>query len=160
VEAALIDATPGLTNQISGIDSTELGPAHTLEIIRRYSAKELTINPAHRIMAINISRTFNEKMLYDAVRCAWRVSLPRARRANLVFAMLQGVCRAVYVPRTWLPATQGNFPGLISDDRPGRYGFVGDSAEKAILKRYLNKRLPLELKRTRGMASPVRYFYR
>src|SRR5262245_12601932 len=38
VEAALIDAYPGLTNIVGGTGSTDFGAMHAREIIRRYSA--------------------------------------------------------------------------------------------------------------------------
>ena len=40
-----------------------------------------------------------------------------------------------------------------------RNGFVGQQANKEILDLYLNKRLPSNMQRVRGMASPILYNY-
>ena len=39
VEAALIEAYPGVTNVMSGVGSNDYGVMHAQEIIRRYSAE-------------------------------------------------------------------------------------------------------------------------
>ena len=50
-----------------------------------------------------------------------------------------------------------NFSGFPNCE--GRYGFVGKQADKEILDLYLNKRLPSDMQRVKGMASPILYNY-
>lgn len=161
-EAVLIDAIPGLTNLAGGYGSTDYGPAHASELIQRYKAEVMTIEPGHRVMAINVRISTGEenKSFYDAVRYAWRVSIKRANKADYVFAVTNGICREVFVPqKPWLPATIENFPGLGIEDVKGRYGFIGGVAPEDIQERYKNKRLPDDMQRTKGMASPILYNY-
>lgn len=47
VEAALIDAYPGLTNIVSGTGANEYGVMHADEIIRQYSAEEAVLSIKH-----------------------------------------------------------------------------------------------------------------
>ena len=44
VEAALMDAYPGLTNIAGGFGSTDFGAMHALEIIRRYAAEPAVLS--------------------------------------------------------------------------------------------------------------------
>jgi hypothetical protein len=53
VEAALIDATPGLTNEVGGRNSSDFGPAHAQQLIRRYRMETMAIDPTHKIMLIS-----------------------------------------------------------------------------------------------------------
>jgi len=160
VEAVLIDATPGLTNIMGGIGSNDKGPASAEQIQRRYHAEMMEIDPTHRVMAINVRKSKDERSeLYDAVRFAWRVSLNRANKADLVFAVANGICIDVFVPeKPWIQATKQNFP-ILNADIDGRYGFKGQQAPEEIRARYCGKRLPESMQRKKGMASPVLYNY-
>lgn len=160
VEAALIDIFPGLTNEVGGHGSSERGPANVKQLIDDFQKSEMVIQDGHNVMAINISRSVEKLTIYNAVRCAWRVSLKRANQAHFVFAVVDGVCRAVFEVRgSWLPATPENFPGLLADPIDGRYGFVGKEADETIKALYLDKRLPEKMQRKKGMASPILYSY-
>ena len=72
VEAALIDAYPGLTN-IAG--ASDYGAMHAKEIIRRYSAEPAVFR--HKALLISVNRTATETSLYEATRFAWKVSKSR-----------------------------------------------------------------------------------
>ena len=157
VEASLIDAYPGLTNEMDGQYSSQFGPANTSQIIQNYSSEEMKILNDHKIIAISINDTLGFKSNYDAVRHAWRISVKRAEQADFVFATSQGVCKDVFVVEKWLPSNEHNFPGFPVVE--GRYGFVGKRANKEILDIYLNKRLPSNMQRVKGMASPILYNY-
>jgi len=161
VEAVLIEETPGLTNLVAGEGTKDFGSATLPELVGRYSAKKLVIQEQHKILIIKIreSKT-RSKSIYDTVRAAWRLNVKRAERANLVFAVTDDLVRGVFTVNQWLPATKANFPDLLCDDIPKRWGFIGSCASDNIKKRYLYKRLPEEFQGKRGMASPIIYTFK
>src|SRR4051812_48126083 len=55
VEAALMDAYPGLTNIAGGYGAGDVGAMHALEIIHRYSAEPAEFS--HRALLINVNRS-------------------------------------------------------------------------------------------------------
>ncbi len=154
VESALIDAYPGLTNIIDGAGSNDYGAMHAKEIIRRYCAKPAEFQ--HKAVLISVNRSATETSLYEAVRYAWKMSISRARQAELVLATLQGLIVGAFIADEWLEATATNFPGPGRGDRPGRIGFVGHEAPPDIADLYVNKRVPEEY-RKQGAANPVKY---
>jgi hypothetical protein len=161
-EAILIDTIPGLSNLLNGHGSSQFGPAHAFELIQRYQTSVMEIDSSHKVIAINLRVSIDDdnKSLYDSVRFAWRVSIDRANKADFVFAVTNGICREVFVLEgPWLDATPENFPGLAAENVPGRFGFRGSAASTAVLEKYKNKRLPENLQRKKGMASPVLYNY-
>ena len=159
VESALIDATPDLTNKVAG-HGLDRGPATATQLRIRYAAEVMDFHPDHKVMAIIVSRSYRKEVnsLYEAVRCAWRVSLERANKADYILAVTDGICLEVFEPEKWLPATTSNFPRL-SEDMPGRRGFVGAVAAKEMQDRYKGKHLPECMQRKKGMASPFMYNY-
>jgi uncharacterized protein len=72
MEAALIDAYPGLTNIVGGTSGGDYGAMHAKEIIRRYSAESAVFR--HRALLISVNRSTAERSLYDATRYAWKIS--------------------------------------------------------------------------------------
>lgn len=89
VEAALIDAFPGLTNIAGGVGSNDYGAMHADEIIRRYAAKPAVFK--HKALLIDVNRSSADTSLYEAVRYAWVVSLANARQAEVILATVQGL---------------------------------------------------------------------
>jgi hypothetical protein len=155
VEAALIDAYPGLTNKVAGKGSRDFGCRHADEIIAEFEAEEFVVG--ERLMCICINNGFYVHSPYDAVRTAWPVNVDRARRYNLVLAHVRGLVVGAFRPRQpWIEATKENFPGLLGDDIPGKRGFVGEDAEEAIWNYYVGKRVPARY-RKKGAAFPVRF---
>ena len=152
VEAALIDAYPGLTNVAGGAGSIDFGAMHAKEIIRRYTVAVAEFQ--HRALLISVNRSASETSLYEATRYSWKVSKPIAKQAEVILATLQGLIVGAFVAEDWLDATSANFPGRI--DVPGRFGFVGHEAPDEIKRLYLNKRVPDEY-RKRGAANPIKY---
>jgi len=152
VEAALIDAYPGLTNVASGTGANEYGIMHANEIIRQYSAEQAVFK--HKALLININISASQTSLYEATRCAWKLSKPKAEEAEIILATVKGLIVAAFVADEWLDATAENFPGR--EDMPGRIGFVGREASEEIIKLYVGKRVPNKY-RKRGAANPVRY---
>ena len=111
VEAALIDAYPGVTNVQGGYGSTTRGAMHALEVIRLYDAPKAEFS--HNIILINVNKSADTTQdLYDAVRYAWKISIPRAQKAQFILAVRQGLIIGAYVADQWLAATEGNFPGF------------------------------------------------
>jgi hypothetical protein len=72
VEAALIDAYPGLTNVAGGSGSSDYGVMHSKEIVSRYSAEAAVFH--HRALLISVNRSATEVSLYEATRYAWKIS--------------------------------------------------------------------------------------
>src|SRR5713101_4222116 len=56
VEAALIDAYPGLTNIVGGAGSTDYGAMHAQEIVSRYSAEPANFDHV-RALLISVNRS-------------------------------------------------------------------------------------------------------
>lgn len=167
VEAILIEETPGLTNLVSGKGTDQYGRATLEELISRYSSECLTLSLGLKVLVIKIKRSRDDDVsidyddsIYEAARKAWKISVARAKKADLIFAVTDDLVRGVFVADEWLPATTKNFPALL-EDIPGRYGFNGRDATPESTKKYLGKRLPpiLQGKGKRGMASPILYNY-
>lgn len=155
VEAALIDAFPGLSNLQNGTGNNEYGQMHAQEIIHKYGLPEAHFQ--HRIMMINVNWTLGERELYDAVRFAWKVNIDKARRAEYIVGVVHGIIKGVFVADTWLPALKANFP-ILPEDMPTRIGFNGTDAPAHIQQLYLHTRIPAHY-RKKGAANPVKYTY-
>lgn len=154
VEAALIDAYQGLTNEQNGRRSGAVGVMHADEIIETYEAKELTLE--HQVLMITINKSAVVESVYEAVRYAWKLDVRKASRAEFILAIVQGLVVGVFVAEQWLLATPENFEGR--PDRSPRYGFRGQSAPDKIQTLYLRKRVPMVFRKP-GAANPVKYGY-
>jgi hypothetical protein len=154
VEAALMDAYPGLTNVASGVNA-EFGAMHALEIIRRYAAEQAQFE--HRALLISVNRSAADAPLYEATRYAWKINLAKARQADVVLATRQGLIVGAFVVSQWLAATTENFPGR--EPIPDRFGFIGSEAPEALRALYIGKRVPDQYRKP-GSANPVRYTWR
>ena len=162
VEAAVMDCYPGLSNIQGGHGSADFGPMHSTQIVNLYELEELPIEVPHRLLLINVNRSSEEvdrPDYYSRARLAWRLSIKKAEQAEYVCAVVRGVVRAVFVAEKWLPATHKNFPDHISlaeePDYSPRFGFVGHKAPAEIQEKYVNKRLPNEM---RHIQNPIRYW--
>lgn len=153
VEAALIDAYPETHNEVGGVGSDERGLMHARQVLKRYEAEEAEIR--HRVLMINVNRTVLErKNVYEAVRYAWKLDATKARKAEVVLAVQQGLIIDAFTATQWLPAISQNFPGR--EEMPDRWGFVGQAASDVTKAMYVGKRMP-EKFRKKGAANPVRY---
>lgn len=153
VEAALIDAYPGLVNLQAGHGTNDRGSRHADEIVKAYTLEPFELHGS--LILINIAALWNVLETYDATRGMWRLDPNRAEKYNLVLGHARGIVRGAYRPDKWLPATTDNFP-LLDHDMDGRWGFNGRVAEETVWKRYVGKRVPDEYRR-KGAANPVRY---
>ncbi|CAA0109950.1 LEM-3-like GIY-YIG domain-containing protein [Zhongshania aliphaticivorans] len=152
VEAALIDAYPSNTNIVDGHGSNDFGVMHAAEVVRRYAAE--TVVFTHKALMININRSALDSSVYEAMRFAWRINLAKAKKAEIVLAVVQGLIVGVFIADKWLPATSEHFAG--HEDVEGRYGFYGKDAPDEIRSQYIDKRIPDEY-RKRGAANPIKY---
>lgn len=152
VEAALMDAYPGLTNIAGGTGTSSFGAMHAQQIAQRYGAAIADL--PEKSLLINVSRSSEDTSLYEATRYAWRLDAAKAAEADFVIATVRGLIVEAFVAREWLTATPLNFPGR--EERPGRFGFNGDLAPAEIRDALIGKRIPGEFRR-RGAANPVRY---
>lgn len=152
VEAALIDAYPGITNIMDGHGNSDFGAMHSSEIIKRYCAE--TAKFEHKALLISVNRSALESSLYEATRYAWRLSQKKASQAEVVLATVQGLIVGAFIAEEWLDAKPENFPGREAVE--GRYGFIGSEAPIALQQLYVGKRTPDEF-RKRGASNPIRY---
>ncbi len=152
VEAALIDAYPGLTNIAGGTGNNDFGARHAASIIRAYSAEPAQFR--HRALLISVNLSAMETSLYEATRYAWKINVPKAERAEVILATRQGEIVGAFVAKRWLEATAANFPG--HPDVPGRFGFVGHDADANLWTLYVGKRVPDEYRKP-GAANPIKY---
>ena len=155
VEAALIEAYPGLTNLAGGHGNQDFGVMHATEIVAMYEAKDADLSK-HKVIMINVNDA-EQKNLYNATRMAWRMSKEKAQQADYVLAVSKGLIRGVFKPTKWMEATTENFPTL-SESMQGRIGFEGEVAPPEICEIYLRKKVPDEY-RKRGAANPIKYSY-
>jgi hypothetical protein len=154
IEAAVIDAYPGLTNKVAGHDSGDYGSRHVDQLIAEYRAIEFEAQEP--LLLISIGVTFDDENLsvYEAVRAAWRLDITRASKVGLVLAHRRGIVVGASRPTVWHPATKELFP-RFEIDLAGRFGFEGTVATD-VAELYLNKRVP-NIYRRKGAANPVRF---
>ena len=154
IEAALIDAYPGLTNSQLGAGSKDRGVRHTNDIIRQYAAPYCEFQDP--LILICINKSWRTHGPYEGVRGVWKIAINRARKYPLVLARVQDLIVGVFEPEQWLRGTIGNFPKF--PESPKGWGFVGPNARPELKKRYLNKRLPPGTIKKGAMAS-VRFIH-
>lgn len=152
VEAALIDAYPGLVN-LRGGDDSDRGAMRAEEVIRQYEAPEVLFR--HKVVLINVNKSSENQDLLDAVRYCWKISRSKAEACDYVLAVRRGLIIGAFVAEEWLQATPENFPTFPSADEK-RFGFKGHEAPADVKKLYLQKRIP-DKYRKRGAANPIRY---
>jgi hypothetical protein len=107
VEAALIDAFPGLENQAGGFHENEFGAMHAVEIARLYDAEPAEFH--HKALLINVNRSAADTSLYEATRYSWKIKMSRAQQAQVILPTVQGLIVGAFVAREWKEATAVNF---------------------------------------------------
>ncbi len=146
VEAALMDAYPGLVNRIAGTGSTDRGTQHVNEIVMKYSTEEFVVEEP--LILISVRQLGEEIGIYEAVRGVWKLNLKRAEKHKLVLAHINGLVRGAYRPKEWMED--------MYEDFPGRIGFNGTKAETEVWEKYVWKRVPTKY-RIQGARAPARY---
>jgi len=164
VEAALIDAFPGLTNVQGGYGSDSKGPMSPLELDNKYSRPTISEEPAEKLVLININRIEDKSTqdsIYRQTQLAWRISKERAEKADYVLAVVRGVVIGAFIADKWLNATHENFPERISPDGDmlDRKGFIGRTAPQHILEKFVGdtgKRIAIDS--MKHVQYPIRYW--
>ena len=153
VEAALIDAYPGLTNRMGGAGSNDRGVRHADQIIREYDAPEFELQ--HKLIVISVGKTYEERGVYEAVRAVWDMNGARARQHDLVLARVGRFVVGAYKVKKWIDWAPNVFP-YDPEGLEGRVGFVGTCADKEIWDHYVGRRVPERLL-SRGARKAFRY---
>lgn len=154
IEAALIDAYPGLTNKVSG-RYDDYGVRHVEQIIADYTAEPFEAREPLILICIRDTYDEPDRSIYDAVRGVWVINPKKAENYKLVLAHRHGIVVGAFRPAIWLPGNKANFTWL-HEDMPKRFGFEGKPAEPAVAVHYIGKRVPDEYRR-KGAANPVRF---
>lgn len=158
VEAALIDAFPGLSNSAGGRGSRERGPKNALEIQRIYGTETIE-NIAEKCIIIKLKQDsidrFTGEMeysdaIYEATRFAWTMSITKARKAKLVLSTLDGIVKAVYSDMKWHECE-------VKNGEKKRIYFDGRTADNKIAEKYIEKRIPSRFRGKEGGSLPFRY---
>jgi hypothetical protein len=152
VEAALIDAYPGLTNLVGGHGSSIFGCRSVEQIVFAYKAEPLMVKEP--LILIFVGKALDDGLdIYDAVRGIWKMSQNKAEKHRLVLAYDGVLVLGAYRPDCWLPGTRDNFDFLTKEQEdPKRIGFKGRRAD--VWDQYVGKRVP---PRPKGAANPFRY---
>ena len=151
VEAALIDAYPGLSNEVGGRGSRDRGSMNAHQIQTIYRA-EIIEQITEKCIIIKIKQwsidRFNGDILaaiYEATRASWKLSMAKAKKSEYVLSVLDGIVKAVYGDLEW-----------SVDENRARLKFKGLPAPQHISEKYVEKRIPPEY-RKKGQASPCLY---
>lgn len=160
VEAALIDAYPGLTNKVAG-EGSDRGAGHATEMKGKYSAEEFVVG--EHLILISIANTWEERGTYGAVRGLWGMKFERVSgcKYKLVLAHVRGIVRGAYRPTKWMYGTEENFRRWENwkeqrVELSKRVGFDGDEAEPEVWSKYVGKRVPPKYRKP-GAQAPFRY---
>ena len=144
VEAALIDAYPGLANVQNGHGSADRGCISADQLIRNAQATEADLGQ-RKLVIIKIRSSVIEAKsgVYEAVRSSWKINETKAKDRP-VLAVENGIIRGVFSAE-W----------HLADGGP-RKEFDGASIEEPWAKKLIGKRIPAKY-RGKAEANPVRY---
>ncbi len=144
VEAALIDAYPGLANIQNGHGSADRGCMSVAQILRDATATEADFEKRKLlIIKIRTSVILAKGGVYEAVRASWKINDKRAKGLP-VLAVENGIIRGVF-NATW----------RLSGGGP-RKEFDGNSISDDWASSLVGKRIPKYF-RGKAEASPIRY---
>ena len=101
--------------------------------------------------------------IYDLTRRCWKVNVEKARKADLAFAVHNGIVLEVYKIVEWFPghSTYNSIP--VSDEikrrdkQEGRWEFVGRVADN-LREKYVGKNVSVFFKK--GNQHPFIYIYK
>lgn len=146
VEAALIDATPGLTNIQDGHGNNERGSASVNELITKYTTK--TVDFDEKVIVIKLRPSTVQEFygdVYEAGRRWWRLNKERAEQAELAIISVQGIIQGVYKDLKW-----------VSSKKLERIGFTATEADDNVKDKYIGKRIPEKMLKAQ---NPTVYNY-
>jgi hypothetical protein len=157
VEAALIEAYPGLTNKADGHDNSDRGVMNVKQVTSLYEAEEIKFTDDNcLIIKIRHATVETCGSVYEAVRSSWRLNISRAEKADYILATEAGLVTGVFTATAWYAATPENVAKHGGGINEGRYSFYGTEAPKDVQARYLGKRLPASYINAHA-AMPIRY---
>lgn len=159
VEAALMDAYPGITNISGGLGNEERGSMHAVEIISRYAAEEAQFE--HKALLITVNRTASQYSLYDATRQSWVLSVNEANKAEVILPVVRGMIVGAFVADRWFQSGAANDEDSQSATpaRKTRYEFTGQEANVELMNKYKGKKVPASY-RKKGASNPIRYSWK
>ena len=153
VESALIDAYQGLSNIQKG-HHHENGVCNVTELEDRFKKPVYEEPEDFHYMIIKVKHWRLEELesesddllnvRYEATRGNWKIKPKSTADYPFAFSVTDGVVREVFEIESWEQVPSG------------RYKFTGKTAPKAILDRFVGKRIP-DYYSQKGMASPVLY---
>lgn len=142
VEAALIDAYPGLTNINSGYYKGR-GMISTIDLWNICKTSDYTEPLEDYVIVKTDPAVVRATSLYDAAKEAWAANLRHAKKYKYVLAVVDGIVREVYKVTEWYQHS------------PGRIAFNGHPTTDPISS-VKNHRIP-PIYRQKGMAAPFLY---
>lgn len=152
VEAALIDAYPGLTNKIGGhhgyrgiVMADDLLYSLT---VKEYDENSIPQEVEYLIIKTSYSVVHNSGSLYEATRKAWKRSLRSVKRYKYVLSVINSVVKEVYEVEKdeWHISSVGI--DRVEFDNNGR--IANDPKWRALI----GKKIPA-VYRMKGMSNPV-----
>jgi hypothetical protein len=165
VEAALIDAYPGLSNLVRG-KGADYGPRSIAEIETLYRAEEAEFGD-RTILLISIGGSWlsddlgagSAADILEQTRYSWVLNPERAKRADLVLAHAHGLIRGAFTATRWYPsndrALRNHARYRARPTAPRRFGFVGSIASKKDIRSFVSKRIPDTFRKSTG--QPIQY---
>lgn len=163
VEAAIIDAYPGLTNEQKGHYSNTRGVMCLEEVYLKYNLPKISDNPTEKLILINVNNITDVSSVdavYQQTRFAWKMKIEKAKQADYVLSVRRGVVIGAFAPMKWMKATYENFPDRITPgkDQIDRIGFIGERAPPDIWEKYVGSHGKLiVLDHMKHVRSPFRY---
>lgn len=134
-----------LTNIVAGHHQWNEGIKTVDQIMQIYDCKPLLLKPGHKLLMVNLNRTYMKKSedgmrvnsdLYEITRKYWKVSKYNADQTDYLLGVYKGVVRCVLKPTTkWLPFKHRQKDGRVII----RYYVEGVIDDKEGNDLYLNK---------------------
>ena len=134
-----------LTNIVAGHHQWNEGIKTVDRIMQIYDCKPLLLKPGHKLLMVNLNRTYMKKSedgmrvnsdLYEITRKYWKVSKHNADQIDYLLGVYKGVVRCVLKPTTkWLPFKHREKDGRVII----RYYVEGVIDDKEGNDLYLNK---------------------
>ena len=113
-----------LTNIVAGHHQWNEGIKTVDQIMQIYDCKPLLLKPGHKLLMVNLNRTYMKKSkdgmrvnsdLYEITRKYWKVSKYNADQTDYLLGVYKGVVRCVLKPTTkWLPFKHREKDGRIT----------------------------------------------
>lgn len=149
VEAALIDAYPGLRNKING-EKSDLGSRSAFDLIREYGQPEIPVGE-HFLMFVNVAGSLGEqgKDVKEAAAYAWKINEVKwgdskpivLAYSSQAYGEVLGVFRVegVVTSEEFRMRDQEKFPEITERSRKG---LILAEIDEDLRRRYLGRRVP------------------